>query len=127
MHIFEFKFLAKPNFSFYGFSAYLKYLNLLLTKPIVQHPLSIAFVAPGVLVIFAPVIVPCPLLPIEDKVTIEPLLEGITATVKGKINNQLVYFSTMHLKNIKQILKHKKVKYVLRRDNTKLLCSPFCF
>ena len=81
-----------PTLAFDGFNTYLKYLNLLLTKPIVQHPLSIAFVAPGVLVLLAPVIVPCPLLPIEDKVTIDPLLEGITATIKSKIRNRALYF-----------------------------------
>ena len=53
---------------------------MLLTKPIVQHPLFIAFVAPAMLFSTPQSAKLCPLLPIDDKATVEPLLEGIIAT-----------------------------------------------
>ena len=62
---------------------YLRYLNLLFTKPMVQHPLLIALVAPAILFstpqLSAKV---CPLLPIDDKATVDPLLDGIVATAR---------------------------------------------
>ena len=49
----------------------------------VQHPLLIALVAPAILFstpqLSAKV---CPLLPIDDKATVDPLLDGIVATVR---------------------------------------------
>ena len=62
---------------------YLKYLNLLLTKPIVQHPLLIALVAPAILFSTPHKSVKlCPLLPMDDNATDDPLLDGIIATAR---------------------------------------------
>ena len=60
---------------------YLKYLCLLLTKPIVQHPLSIAFVAPVILFMLSFATKLWLLLPIDERAIVDPLLEeGIIAT-----------------------------------------------
>ena len=71
MHIFEYH------------QSYLRYLNLLLTKPIVQHPLLIALVAPAILFSTPHRSVKlCPLLPMDDNATDDPLLDGIIATAR---------------------------------------------
>ena len=71
-----------PRFKYY--SSYLRYLNLLLSNPIVQHPLLIALVAPAILFSTPHRSVKlCPLpLPIDDNATDDPLLDGIIATAR---------------------------------------------
>ena len=75
---------------------YLKYLYLLFTRPIVQHPLSIAFVAPVML-----------LLPdTDDGVATDPLVEGITATKGDKRNNNTKWLNGKITSNV--IAQHLK-------------------
>ena len=69
---------------------YLKYLYLLFTRPIVQHPLSIAFVAPVILLLPD---TECPLLPTDDGVATDPLLKGITATTGDKRSINAKWFN----------------------------------
>ena len=69
---------------------YLKYLNLLLTKPIVQHPLLIALVAPAMLLSIPHSAKVCPLLPIDDNAIVDPLLDGIIATMREEIKKRLL-------------------------------------
>ena len=64
---------------------------MLLTSPIVQHPLFIAFVAPAMLFSTPQSAKLCPLLPIDDKATVEPLLEGIIATA-GQMKRKNIYY-----------------------------------
>ena len=79
---------------------YLKYLYLLFTRPIVQHPLSIAFVAPVMLLLPD---AKCPLLPMDDSVTIDPLFDGITATT---INKRNINDKRFYQENIKSVINY---------------------
>ena len=58
----------------------------------VQHPLLIAFVAPAILFSTPLSAKLCPLLPIDDKATVEPLLEGIIATAGHTKRKKYVYY-----------------------------------
>ena len=87
---------------------YLKYLNLLLTNPIVQLPLLIALVAPVILfsIPHSPKI--CPLLPIDDNASVDPLLEGMIATarhIRRNINNVVPHSVSFLLHLFKTILR----------------------
>ena len=76
---------------------YLRYLYLLFTRPIVQHPLSIAFVAPVMLLLPD---TECPLVPTDDGAATGPLLNGITATTGDKRNINTKWFNCKDTSNV---------------------------